>query len=131
MRKKILILTVIFAMFMGVAVCADTVEYDITVNKTATQQDNLSYKVVKKDDGDNWFYVTPTYYDSDNAAFFARSYQYSGSVYSSLVYVENGLNETRDGEYKTTAPGNVYYYMQTSYGYSATGSVNSRGRYTP
>jgi|GEM_PF-2856515 len=110
---------------------AERITYNITVNSTATNQDNLSKKAVKKNDGDKYFYVRPTYYDSNNAAFFAESKQKNGNAHSYQIYVENGLDETRRGRYKTSAPGGVYYYMQTSYGYSRSGSVHSKGYYTP
>jgi len=115
----------------GMHVFADTVSYDITVNSTATNQDNLSKKVKKNTDGDNYFYVTPTYFDSGNASFWATSMEKYGDAYSERAYVENGINETRETRYATDAPGGVYYFMLTEYGYSATGSVNSKGRYTP
>lgn len=116
----------------SVPVYADTVAYTITVNKTATDQDNLSKKVLKNTDGDKYFYVTPHTFNTKNAAFFAFSKQRSGNAQSNEIYVENGVGETRYGKYKkNNAPGGQYYYMQTSYGYSKTGTVKSTGNYTP
>lgn len=135
MRRKKRIIALVAGVMMlmsAMAVYAQTVNYTITVNSTGTNQDNLSKKTLKNTDGDKYFYVTPTYFNTDNSSFFAFSQQYSGSASSQEIYVENGLDETRDGYYKNGyAPGNVNYYMQTRYGYSVTGTVNSRGRYTP
>ncbi|PXV96100.1 hypothetical protein C8E03_101733 [Lachnotalea glycerini] len=117
---------------VSIPIYADTVPYTITVNKSATNQDNLSKKVTKNTDGDKYFYVTPYTFNTNNAAFFAFSKQKSGSAESNEIYVENGIGETRDGKYKDDyAPGGKYYYMQTSYGYSKTGTVKSTGNYTP
>lgn len=131
-KKRVAIIACIGMLMSGMSAYAATVNYDITVNRTATYQDNLSKKVLKNTDGDLYFYVTPTYYDTDNASFWATSKQKNGSAISRKIYVENGVNETRDGMYiDNYAPGNVNYYMQTEYGYSSTGSVHSKGRYTP
>ncbi len=132
LRRKIAAVVCICALMTGMTVFAATVEYNITVNSTETNQDNLSKKVLKNTDGDLYFYVTPTYFNTSDAAFFATSKQKYGSAESYSMYVENGLNETRRAEYKDDyAPGNTLYFMQTRYGYSATGTVNSIGRYTP
>ena len=79
----------------------------------------------------NDFDVTPTYFNTNNASFWARSNQLYGNVTSRNIYVENGLNECRYGKYTSTAPTDVYYYMSTSYGYSSTGVVKSKGYYRP
>lgn len=131
-KKMVALIACICVLMSGMGVYAATVEYNITVNSAATNQDNLSKKVLKNTDGDLYFYVTPTYFNTNNASFWATSKQKGGSAVSRKIYVENGLNETRDGMYiNNYAPGNVNYYMQTEYGYSSTGTVISKGRYTP
>ena len=134
MRKKgkIFIVAMCVCMLMsGMTVFASTVKYTITVNKTATGQDNLSKKTYKDSNSAQYFCVTPTYFNTSNAAFFAFSQQKNGSACSSEIYVENGINEERTGYYSGSAPCGVYYYMQTRYGYSSTGTVKSEGTYTP
>lgn len=130
-RKLFAMVGALCVLLSGMTAFAATVDYNITVNSTATNQDNLSKKVKKNTDGDNYFYLTPTYFNTSNASFWATSMQKGGSAYSRKMYVENGINETREERYATSAPGNVYYYMKTDYGYSATGTVHSKGRYTP
>lgn len=133
MKKKLILLTCLCVLASGTyAYAADegSVVYNITVNKTATDQDNLSKRCVRQETI-NDFEVTPTSFNTSNASFYAKSSQLYGDVRSYTIYVENGLNDTRYGNYTTDAVENELYYMSTSYGYSSTGVVNSTGVYRP
>lgn len=107
-----------------------SVAYNITVSKSASNDDYMSKRCIRTEDI-NDFDVTPTYFNTNNASFWAKSNQLYGNVTSRDIYVENGLNECRYGNYTSTAPTDVYYYMSTWYGYSATGVVKSKGYYRP
>lgn len=127
------VLMICVCVFMsGMTAFAETKDYTITVNSTATNQDNLSKRTMKNTDGDLYFYVTPWSFNTNNASFFAVSKELDGYAKSNTAYVENGIGETRRATYKDNyAPGGVYYFMEAQYGYSVTGTVISTGRYTP
>lgn len=131
-KMKIAVLMVCVCVFMfGMNVFADSNPYRITVNSTKTDEDNMSKRTIRSIGEYSGFSVTPEYFDTNNAAFFAKSIQLFGTAESNTIYVENGIGETRYGIYITNAPYNEYYFMKAEYGYSPTGSVNSTGEYKP
>ena len=63
MRKKIIgMLIGIMALTSSLSVYADTITFDVTVNKNQINEDNYSRKVYKSGGAayENRFYVTPT-----------------------------------------------------------------------
>lgn len=113
-KMKIAVLMTCICLFtFGMNVLADNTSYTITVNSSGTNEDNKSKRTIKSTSGYAQFSVKPTYFDSDNAGFFATSIQLYGTATSKKIYVENGLNEKRYGSYvNNVAPSNEYYYMQ-------------------
>lgn len=132
-KMKIAVLMICVCVFMsGMTAFADSTQYTITVNSSGTNEDNISKRTIKNTSGYVQFCVTPSYFDTSNAGFFATSIQLYGTAKSSMIYVENGIGEPRYGSYiNNNAPINQYYFMEAKYGYSSTGSVTSRGKYTP
>lgn len=126
--KMAALMVCVCVLAFGMNVFADSVEYNITVTSSGTNQDPISKRVVRTGCTRNEFYVEPTYFNTDNASFFARSIELYGTTASNETYVENGDST---GTYDSTPLCNVYYFMSTRYGYSSTGTVNSKGKFTP
>lgn len=105
------------------AAFAATIDFDIT-----NPGDTLSKKVLKNDDRDNYFYVTPHYF-SRTGTLNCISVRYDDtSVYSyNIALMPQHINTTQKAKYRTKADGGYYYYMSGT----ATVNLNVSGNYTP
>lgn len=135
-RKIKLIFVMLVAFFCifvgGYASKAETIDFNVTVNRDVVNKDPYSRKAVKKD-ADDRFYVTPTYF-SHVATIKVRSV-YTGDVNQSSKLMELKsvyINSTRKFFYGGCAvhPGS-YYYMQSTFHSGGNDEINIKGRYTP
>lgn len=110
---------------------ADTVEFTITANT-----DTLSKKVKKGDTYyENRAYVTATYFNRAGtfqcmAACYSKPNIVSEDMYVSGTggYTGEVASAKDSGEYYSSAPGGIYYYMSAS---ANSNGLNMLGRFTP
>jgi len=129
---KCMILGFYLSMLMGTVVSAETITFDIRVNRNITNVDPLSRRAYKTDDGDDCFYVTPTYF-SCTGNIKVRSVNYSSpSIRSPYKTISSGSVDVWDYYYYNCyAPGGCDYYLEADYGSASTDSMRMMGRYTP
>jgi hypothetical protein len=128
----IVAVSIVLVLGIGIKASADTIDFNVTVNKSTTNEDPLSKKVTKSTDGDTYFYVTPSYFSSTGNIKVRSINKSTPSIRSSYYSVSSGsINVTNKHAYGVSAPGNVYYYMEADFQSGSASKLNVKGRYTP
>jgi len=128
-RKMCVLATVCCLGFASVPVSAATIDFNVTVGGSGSQ-DPLSQRT-SKNDGEQRAYFTPTYSSvGSGAALEAFSYKIGdSSTKTSSVYMGPGnLGYTQTAGYKKTAAAGLQYAMQSV---AAMGRINLKGKYCP
>ena len=137
-RKRLLIsvcMIMVLALGLGMTVYAGTINFDITVDGNGNNPDPYSYKELKDNDGDNYCYVTTTWYNTDIGWIYTWSedtQDTSVKSYEMKCNLHRGSVEERySNTYKKKAYGGHLYRMNSRYGSANYILVNVRGRYCP
>ena len=131
-KKNALMLVCVFVMGFGIVSNAATSVFDITVTSSGQNQDPISFKTIKDQDGDNNFYVTPTYCSTTGSYYVASINLNSPSIRSSKKYVpSNGVNVNYKFSYGSNVPDGQYYYLECYYNAASSPTMHIKGRYTP
>lgn len=137
MKKKFQLGLMIGGMllFWGIgitSVYAQTSQFDITVNKNTTNADPLSMRTIKDADGDDYFYVKPTYFSSTGTINVRSVYLNTPSIRSPYYNLSSGgVNVTRSFYYGSNVPDGVYYYLEGDYSSGTSNTMRVKGNYTP
>lgn len=116
---------------IGIPTCAQTVSYNITVQKGGNSPDPISKRATKADK-EQRFYAIATGCLSGSGVVRAYSQQLNGEVRSNSLVISNyNIGIRQSATYTSNAPAGVYYYMQTFWDSGETNTINLVGRYTP
>lgn len=119
-------------LFTGVSAKADTIDFDVTVNKSTTNVDPLSRKALKNTDGDNYFYVRPTYFSATGNIKVRSVNHTSPSIRSKYYTISSGsVNVVKKYAYGSNVPGGQNYYMESDFGAATISTMRMKGKYTP
>lgn len=131
-KKFILLLALVFVMGFGIVSSAATTEFDIIVTRNGQNQDPISIRTWKYEDGDNYFYVTPTYCSTTGSYYVASINLENPSIRSSQHYIpSNGINVGYSFSYGSDVPDGEYYYLECYYNTASSSTMHIQGRYTP
>lgn len=133
--KKRLIGAIVGIMLVAnsVAVHADTITFDVTVNKAEINEDNYSRKVNKAGGSayENRFYVTPTSFPVRNVVNVYSRQENNVNCTSYARSLEPGKeNITVSNPYVGDAPAYQIYRLHAYFG-GNSGSARVLGRFTP
>lgn len=132
-KTKLLVAMVICFCIIGVGVpaYAQTVDFNITVQKGGNSPDPISKRAVKADD-EQKFYATATGCLKGSGVARAYSQRLDGGVRSnSLVISSYNIGIRQSAAYGSSATSGDHYYMETYWDSGQTNSINLVGRYTP
>ena len=134
MRKKIIgMLIGIMALTSSLSVYADTITFDVTVNKNQINEDNYSRKVYKSGGAayENRFYVTPTSFPIRNIVNVYSRQENNLDLTSYPPSLKPGEeNITVSNPYLGDAPAYEIYRLHAYFG-GSSGSARVLGRFTP
>lgn len=135
MRKKgmtkWLLMTMCLVTLLGIGTTsyAGYTLFDVTVKQGTDGPDPLSPRYTKEDN-EQRFYVTPTYFSAYGSVC-AYSIPLDDSNFGLPREIKSTeLNVTKSNPYNGYAPSGKPYYMRT-YWWSGSNTLNVRGRFTP
>lgn len=135
MKKRLIgILAGMMILANTLPVFAETIDFDVTVNDTKTNEDNYSRKATKAGNPvyENRFYVTPKTFlirNPVNVYSKQEAYPYCSSYARHLA--PGTENVTVSNPYTGDAPANKIYRLHAYYGGTKAGSARLKGKYTP
>lgn len=132
-KMKICILMVMLILGSSFSVYADTITFNVTVNKDKVNEDNYSRKVSKAGGTsyENRYYVTPTSFPiRDTVHVFSRQEDNVNCTSYPCSLVPGKENITLNNPYTGDAPSGKMYRLHAYFG-GKSGSAQVLGRFTP
>lgn len=132
-KKKFFGMVFLCMFLMGATVYADTITFDVTVNKSGVNEDNYSRKVNKGCGSvyENRYYVTPKeFVIRDKVQVFSRQEDNVNKTSYPCTLAPGKENVTLSNPYTGTAPCGVLYRLRAYFG-GTSGSARVKGNFTP